>query len=33
MDHGSIVEEGTPERIFSGPREARTKAFIAEIAR
>jgi polar amino acid transport system ATP-binding protein len=33
MDHGLIVEEGTPERIFSTPDEARTRAFIAEIAR
>jgi polar amino acid transport system ATP-binding protein len=33
MDHGLIVEEGTPEQIFTAPGEARTKAFIAEIAR
>src|SRR6266496_2725635 len=33
MDHGLIVEEGSPEQIFSGPREVRTQAFIAEIAR
>jgi polar amino acid transport system ATP-binding protein len=33
MDHGLIVEEGTPEQIFSRPGEARTRAFIAEIAR
>src|SRR5260370_42359414 len=33
MDHGSIVGEGTPEQIFSKPGEARTRAFIAEIAR
>jgi polar amino acid transport system ATP-binding protein len=33
MDHGLIVEEGTPEQIFSAPREVRTRAFIAEIAR
>src|SRR6266480_649948 len=33
MDHGLIVEEGVPEQIFSRPREARTKAFIAELAR
>ena len=33
MDHGLIVEEGAPEQIFSRPREARTRAFIAEIAR
>jgi polar amino acid transport system ATP-binding protein len=33
MDHGLIVEEGAPEQIFSQPCEARTRAFIAEIAR
>jgi len=33
MDHGLIVEEGAPEQIFTAPAEARTKAFIAEIAR
>jgi polar amino acid transport system ATP-binding protein len=33
MDHGVIVEEGPPEEIFSRPREARTKSFIAEVAR
>src|SRR6202047_5375005 len=33
MDHGLIVEEGTPGQIFSSPREGRTLAFIAEIAR
>ena len=33
MDKGAIVEEGAPERIFSRPREPRTRAFIAEIAR
>jgi polar amino acid transport system ATP-binding protein len=33
MDHGLIVEEGTPQRIFSAPRETRTRAFIAELAR
>ena len=33
MDHGVIVEEGPPEEIFSRPREARTKSFIAELAR
>ena len=33
MDHGVIVEEGPPQRIFSAPGEARTRAFIAEIAR
>ena len=33
MDHGMIVEQGTPEQIFSQPGETRTRAFIAEIAR
>src|SRR5437667_11164489 len=33
MDHGVIVEEGPPEEIFSSPREARTRSFIAELAR
>ena len=33
MDHGVIVEEGVPQQIFSAPSEARTRAFIAEIAR
>jgi polar amino acid transport system ATP-binding protein len=33
MDHGVIVEEGPPQRMFSSPSEARTRAFIAEVAR
>jgi polar amino acid transport system ATP-binding protein len=33
MDHGAIVEEGSPDAIFAAPREPRTQAFIAEIAR
>jgi polar amino acid transport system ATP-binding protein len=33
MDHGLIVEEGTPEAIFGAPRETRTRAFIAELTR
>ena len=33
MDHGVIVEEGPPQRMFSAPSEARTRAFIAELAR
>jgi polar amino acid transport system ATP-binding protein len=33
MDHGVIVEEGTPTQIFTSPREPRTRAFIAELAR
>jgi polar amino acid transport system ATP-binding protein len=33
MDHGAIVEEGPPQQMFSAPSEARTRAFIAELAR
>jgi len=33
MDHGAIVEEGSPEQIFNKPCEARTRAFIAELLR
>jgi polar amino acid transport system ATP-binding protein len=33
MDHGAIVEEGSPEQIFSKPNETRTRTFIAEITR
>ncbi len=31
MDDGAIVEEGTPEQVFSSPRHARTKEFLARI--
>jgi polar amino acid transport system ATP-binding protein len=33
MDHGVIVEEGSPEQIFARPKEARTRAFLAELVR
>ena len=33
MDHGLIVEEGPPDQIFGAPKEARTRAFIAELTR
>ena len=33
MDHGRIVEEGTPEAIFARPQNPRTRDFVAEIAR
>ena len=33
MDHGLIVEEGPPDQIFGSPKEARTRAFIAELTR
>ena len=28
MDHGVIVEEGTPQQIFGSPREERTQNFL-----
>ncbi len=31
MDQGKIVEEGTPEQIFSAPREDRTKGFLNQV--
>ena len=31
FDQGDIVEEGTPEQIFSSPREQRTRDFISRI--
>lgn len=31
MDEGRIVEEGTPEAIFSAAKESRTKAFLSKI--
>ena len=33
MDHGLIVEEGTPAQMFGTPKETRTRAFIAELTR
>ncbi len=33
MDKGVIVEQGTPSEIFGAPREERTRAFVAELAR
>jgi polar amino acid transport system ATP-binding protein len=33
MDAGQIVEQGSPARIFAGAEHARTRAFVAEIAR
>jgi ABC-type polar amino acid transport system ATPase subunit len=32
MDQGVIVEEQTPAEIFSNPREARTRSFLADLA-
>lgn len=31
MDEGRIIEEGTPERMFEQPREARTKLFLSKV--
>jgi len=31
MDQGSIMEEGTPEALFSSPRNERTKLFLSQI--
>ncbi len=31
MDHGLIVEEGTPEQIFTSPRSERTKEFLNKV--
>jgi ABC-type polar amino acid transport system ATPase subunit len=33
MDHGLIVEQGTPAQIFEAPKEERTRAFIGQIQR
>ncbi|MBI4571480.1 MAG: amino acid ABC transporter ATP-binding protein [Chloroflexi bacterium] len=31
IDGGSVVEEGTPEELFDGPRQERTRAFLAKV--
>jgi general L-amino acid transport system ATP-binding protein len=31
FDQGKIVEEGTPEQIFTTPQEDRTKLFLSQI--
>jgi polar amino acid transport system ATP-binding protein len=31
MDHGSIVEDGEPRRIFAEPQHERTKAFLSQV--
>ncbi len=33
MEDGRIVEEGRPDLLFAQARHARTRAFVAEIAR
>jgi polar amino acid transport system ATP-binding protein len=32
MDHGVIVEQGTPDQIFGAPEHQRTKDFVRQIA-
>jgi polar amino acid transport system ATP-binding protein len=31
LDGGKILEEGTPEEIFTNPTEPRTRAFLARV--
>jgi len=31
MDHGSIVEDGEPRKIFASPQHERTKAFLSQV--
>jgi polar amino acid transport system ATP-binding protein len=31
MDHGAIVEEGTPAQLFTSPRNERTQSFLSKI--
>jgi polar amino acid transport system ATP-binding protein/general L-amino acid transport system ATP-binding protein len=31
MDHGAIVEQGSPSQIFDTPREERTRQFLAMV--
>jgi polar amino acid transport system ATP-binding protein len=31
MDQGQIVEQGTPQEIFSNPREERTRSFFSKV--
>jgi general L-amino acid transport system ATP-binding protein len=31
FDQGQIVEQGTPEQIFTDPKEDRTKLFLSQI--
>jgi polar amino acid transport system ATP-binding protein len=33
MDHGRIVEEGSPAQLFNAPRQDRTRSFVAELLR
>jgi len=31
MDEGMVVEEGSPEAIFTSPKEERTRAFLSRV--
>ena len=31
MDHGIVVEEDVPDRLFGSPREPRTRAFLKDV--
>ena len=31
MDEGIIMEQGTPQQIFTAPKEERTKSFLASV--
>ena len=31
MDEGKIIEDTTPDELFTNPREERTKAFLSKI--
>jgi polar amino acid transport system ATP-binding protein len=33
MDHGAIVEQGTPGEIFAGAQHARTRSFVSQLER
>jgi len=31
MDHGAIVEDGPPERVFAAPKSPRTRQFLQTV--
>jgi len=31
MDSGLIIEEGTPQQVFTNPKEERTKLFLSKV--
>jgi ABC-type polar amino acid transport system ATPase subunit len=33
MDHGLVLEEGTPQEVFDTPKQERTRAFIGKVLR